>query len=161
MTMTRLFQSAMLVCMLSLAPSATYGVEGTSEAHEAFAAAAAQPQPTPQQVAAIAAWYKQIVRQLESRKQYPAAALPRREQGTVLILFRLDRQGQLVSSRISRTSGSATLDNAGLALVRHAQPFSPPPPLAGLQFSVPIRYWVYPLPRCTFLNRLFQPCVSQ
>jgi TonB family protein len=107
------------------------------------------------------AWYKQIVRQLESKKQYPAAALPRREQGTVLILFRLDRQGQLVSSRISRMSGSATLDNAGLALVRQAQPFSPPPPLAGLQFSVPIRYWVYPLPRCTFLNRLFQPCVPQ
>jgi hypothetical protein len=58
MSMTRLFQSVMLVCMLSLAPSATYGVEGTSEAYEAFAAAAAQPQPTPQptpqQVAAIA-----------------------------------------------------------------------------------------------------------
>jgi outer membrane biosynthesis protein TonB len=41
----------------------------------------------------------------------------------VVILFRLDRQAQLVSSRILRTSGSATLDNAGLALVRQAQPF--------------------------------------
>lgn len=55
-------------------------------------AAAAQLQRTPEQVAAIEAWKVQINRQLESKKQYPAAARSRREQGVVLILFRLDRQ---------------------------------------------------------------------
>jgi TonB family protein len=125
-------------------------------------AAPAQPQRTPEQVGAIKAWNLQISRQIESKKRYPAAALLRREQGTVVIRFRLDRQGQLVSTRILRTSGIATLDNAGLALVRQAQPFPPPPPLAALQFDVPIRYWVNRplLPRCTLLNRLLGPCTS-
>jgi TonB family protein len=158
MTPMRLFQSAILLCMLPLCTGMTYGVERTSEEYRAFAAAAA-PQRTPEQAAAIAAWQLQIVRQLNSKKQYPAAALARREQGTVLILFRLDRQGQLVGSRIARTSGNATLDNAGLALVRQAQPFPPPPPLAHLLFSVPIRY-SFPLPRCTLLSRLLGPCTS-
>ncbi len=122
-------------------------------------AAAAQPQRTPEQVTAIQAWYLQLSRQIESKKQYPAAALQRREQGTVGIRFRLDRQGQLVSSRILRTSGIATLDNAGLALIGQAQP---PPPFAGLQFDVAIRYRVdLPLlPRCTLVNRLLGPCIS-
>jgi TonB family protein len=125
-------------------------------------AAAAQPQRTPEQVTAIQAWYLQLSRQIESKKQYPAAALQRREQGTVGIRFRLDRQGQLVSSRILRTSGIATLDNAGLALIGQAQPFPPPPPFAGLQFDVAIRYRVdLPLlPRCTLVNRLLGPCIS-
>src|SRR5262245_46333321 len=124
--MRRLFQFAMLLCVLPFASSATYAVERTTEAYEAFAAAA-QPQRTPERVAAIEAWKVQVMRQLESKKQYPAAARLRREQGAVLILFRLDRQGRLISSRIVRGSGSATLDNAGLALVSQAQPFPPPP----------------------------------
>ena|SRR5262245_8078288 len=159
MTITRLFRSVALLCVLSLAPCVTYGAERTSGAYEAFAAAA-QPQRSPAQVAAIEAWKVQIVRQLESRKQYPADARSRREEGAVLIVFRLDRQGRLVSSRIVRGSGSATLDNAGLALVSQAQPFPPPPPVAvGKQIILPIRYH-YSLPRCTLVNRLLGPCTT-
>ena len=157
MIITRLFRAVMLLCVLPLAPCVTYGAERTSEAYEAFAAAA-QPQPTPAQIAAIEAWKLQIARQLESKKQYPADARLRREQGAVLIVFRLDRQGRLVSSRIVRGSGSATLDNAGLALVRDAQPFAPPPAAVG-NIVLPIRYR-YSLPRCTLLNRLLGPCTS-
>jgi periplasmic protein TonB len=157
MIMTRLFKSVVLLCVLSLAPCVTYGAERMSEAHEAFAAAA--PQLTPAQVAAIEAWRKQIGKQLESKKKYPADARARREEGDVLIVFHLDRQGRLVGSRIVRGSGSATLDKAGLALVREAQPFPPPPPLAASKrIILPIRYhW---LPRCTLANRLLGPCTS-
>jgi periplasmic protein TonB len=159
MTMTRLFQGVVLLGVLSLTPCVTYGAERTSEAYEAFAAAA-QSQRTPEQGAAIGAWKSQIARQLESKKRYPAAARSRREEGNVLIVFRLDRQGRLVSSRIVRSSGSATLDKAGLALVSHAQPFPPPPPAAfGKPIILPIRYH-YSLPRCTLLNRLLGPCTS-
>jgi protein TonB len=140
MIMTRLFSSGLLLCMLLPVACRAHALERTSEAYEAFAAAA-PPQRTPEQVAAIEAWKVQIVRQLESRKQYPAGARLRREEGAVLIVFRLDRQGRLVSSRIVQGSGSATLDNAGLALVRQAQPFQPPPPVAvGKQIILPIRY---------------------
>jgi TonB family protein len=128
----------------------------------AFAAAAAAAQRlTPEQVAALEAWKRQVVRQLESKKQYPAAALPRREQGTVLILFHLDRRGRLLGSRISKGSGSTTLDNAGLALVHQAQPF-PPPPVTETRLTLPINYSVRvaPLPRCTLANRLLGPCTS-
>jgi periplasmic protein TonB len=140
MTMTRLVRCVVLLFVLSLSPCVTYGEERTSEAYEAFAAAA-QPQRTPEQVAAVEAWRKKIGRQLESKKHYPAAARVRREEGDVLIVFRLDRQGRLVSSRIVRSSGSATLDKAGLALVREAQPFPPPPPVAfGKPIILPIQY---------------------
>jgi len=122
-------------------------------------AAPAQPQRTPEQVAAFEAWRKQIGRQLESRKQYPPDARARREEGDVLIVFHLDRQGRLIGSRIVRSSGSAALDKAGLALVRQAQPFPPPPALTvGKRIILPIRYhW---LPRCTLVNRLLGPCTS-
>jgi TonB family protein len=158
----RLLQSAILLCMLPLC-TGTYGADLAKEGYRAFAAAAAPRAFTPEQVAAVGAWKLQIARQLEGKKQYPAAALPRLEQGTVLILFRLDRQGRLVSSRIARGSGSGTLDNAGLALVRQAQPFPPPPPsLVQPQITVPIRYAVRPraFPRCTLANRLLGPCTS-
>ncbi len=153
--MTRLVRAVMLLCVLPLAASMTHGAE-------AFAAAA-QPQPTPEQVAVVEAWKLKIGRQLESKKKYPAAARMQREQGTVLILFRLDRQGRLVGIRIARGSGSPTLDNAGLALVRQAQPFPPPPPsLAEPQLTLPINYRIRPapLPRCTLVNRLLGPCTS-
>jgi len=58
-------------------------------------------------------------------------------------MFRIDRRGHLLTSRIVQSSGSAALDEETLALAKRAQPFPAPPADVGddqLSFLVPIRY---------------------
>jgi protein TonB len=67
------------------------------------------------------------------------------EGGTVGLSFTLDRQGHVLSSRITHGSGVSDLDREALDMLRRAQPFPPPPAdLVGAQFpfSVPVRYSV-------------------
>jgi protein TonB len=62
---------------------------------------------------------------------------------TAELAFSLDRQGRLTASRIVHSSGSATLDQETLDLVRRAQPFPPPPagmPGDQVDLTVPIRF---------------------
>jgi TonB family protein len=159
MIMRRLFRSLTLVCMLPLSVCIAHGLERKSEGYEALAAAA-PPKRTPEQVAALAAWKLQVARQLERKKQYPAAARARREQGTVFVFFVVDRQGRLSDSRVLRSSGFATLDSASLNLVRQAQPFPPPPAeLTALQFKMTVPV-IYTLGRCGPLDRLFGRCAA-
>jgi protein TonB len=76
--------------------------------------------------------YKNVPRGLESG-------------GVVNLSFTLNRQGQVLSSRISHGSGINELDHEALDMLRRAQPFPPPPAdLAGVQFpfTVPVRYSV-------------------
>jgi len=145
MSMTRLFQSTMLVCMLSLAGCMT---------------TALAPQAAAQSQAAetFKAWTLRVNQHIEVKKRYPPASIARREQGRVEVAFTIDRQGRLVRSRIARSSGFAVLDNAALELVRQAQPFPPPP--AGLSvphinLSLPVNY---AFGRCGPLDRLFRRC---
>jgi protein TonB len=119
------------------------------------ARAALQPAPAttapvaiPDHVASIArsqvpTWKAQISGLLERNKRYPPSAQARREQGVVQLTFSIDRNGQLLASRVLASSGSSALDEEALALVRRAQPFPPPPAaLPGEQVSltVPIRF---------------------
>jgi TonB family protein len=88
-------------------------------------------------------WKAQIVSLLERNKQYPVSAQSKGEQGVVQIFFSLDRLGQVIASRIVRSSGSLALDEEVQALLRRAQPFpGPPEELAGnhVDLTVPIRF---------------------
>jgi TonB family protein len=73
---------------------------------------------------------------LERAKQYPASALRRGAKGTAKIGFRIDKSGGLETVSLLRSSGQADLDSEGVALVRRASPFPPPP--AGTQRSFAI-----------------------
>jgi len=56
---------------------------------------------------------------------------------------RSNGQGHVLNARITRSSGSATLDQETLALVKRAQPLPAPPPDVGgaqIAIAVPIRY---------------------
>jgi len=77
---------------------------------------------------AVPTWKRQVVRQLERNKRYPAAAQARDEKGVAQLEFSIDRQGHLRSSRIVRSSGSDVLDRETLELVKRAEPFAAPPP---------------------------------
>lgn len=103
------------------------------------------PPPPRASAAQITSWHRQIAMRIERHKGYPAAAQVRHETGVVQIAFAIDRQGKVVTSRISRSSGSTALDQETTDTLRRAQPFPPPPPnMAGetFEFSVPIRFKV-------------------
>ena len=88
-------------------------------------------------------WQAKLATALERSKRYPSKSQARREQGTVQVLFVIDRSGHLVSSRIARSSGHELLDNEALALLERAQPLPPPPAeLRGLHISlaVPVHF---------------------
>jgi periplasmic protein TonB len=99
---------------------------------------------TPSDAKALQSWQKQIVALLERNKRYPPAAQARRQQGVAQVFFSLDRQGRVVESRITRSSGAALLDEEAMALIRRAQPFPPWPAreLRGekVELTVPIRF---------------------
>jgi protein TonB len=110
------------------------------------AAAPVQAQLSVSDSFAIPTWKRQVVALLERNKRYPASAKARNERGTAQLAFSLDRQGRVTATRIVRSSGSATLDQETLDLVRRAQPFPPPPAaMAGatIDLTVPIRFNVH------------------
>jgi len=102
--------------------------------------------PTPGQIerptsAALLTWERSMAIQLQRHKRYPSQA--RGEQGVAILSFTIDHQGHLLSSHIVRSSGSAILDAAALAMLGRAEPFpAPPPGIADelLSITVPIRY---------------------
>ncbi len=94
--------------------------------------------PTP---AAVAAWERLLVAQLERHKRYPAAG--HGKVGEARLAFSIDRNGRVLTSRIVHSSGSEALDEEALALIKRAAPLPSPPagvPDDRLSFVVPIRY---------------------
>ena len=58
---------------------------------------------------------------------YPLSAQRNLIQGSLLIVFRLDRGGNLIDCKIARSSGHETLDTHALQAIRSANPFPPFP----------------------------------
>jgi periplasmic protein TonB len=88
-------------------------------------------------------WNKQLVAHLNRFKRYPKDARARAIQGEVSVTFTIDRAGQVVASRILRGSGSSSLDDEALAVLRRASPLPSPPALvAGATFdlTIPIKF---------------------
>jgi periplasmic protein TonB len=110
----------------------------TPEPQPAGPAIGEVPDPT---AAAIATWQQLLQAQLERFKRYPPRA--RGAHGMVTVAFTVGRNGSVVSSHIIQSSGSATLDEEALALIKRAQPLPPPPnTIADNQLSlvVPINF---------------------
>ena len=66
-----------------------------------------------------------------------------RHSGNVVVQFIVDRTGDLVWAAIAKSSGDPVIDDAALALVRHARPLPVPPPSVTdeqLHVIVQIRY---------------------
>ncbi|MBS0582564.1 MAG: energy transducer TonB [Proteobacteria bacterium] len=79
-------------------------------------------------------------------KQYPAAAVARHEQGEVLLGFRLDRSGRVLSWQIVRSSGHGELDAEAARMIDRAPPFPPFPSTwraGSAGFQVPIGFSLY------------------
>jgi protein TonB len=91
---------------------------------------------------ALATWQQALIAWLDAHRAYPEAARRRGEQGAVGVRFALTELGEVTSADIQHGSGSATLDEATLTMLRGAH-LPPPPPgteAARRTISVSIRY---------------------
>ncbi len=77
---------------------------------------------------------RKVLAALERVRRYPPAARARREEGTVVVSFTMNRQGRVLSAAVQQGSGSPTLDRAALETVRRAA--LPPVPA---EFADPLR----------------------
>jgi periplasmic protein TonB len=82
--------------------------------------------------------YASYVTMLKERIQqywsYPMTAREEYMQGDLLIIFRLERNGNLVNSRIARSSGYQILDNESIRAIEMASPFPPFPETIPVEF---------------------------
>ena len=126
----------------------------TQQAEEAKPAAPAEPAAAPPQAAslpspapsnAVPNWQGSLRAHLERHKRYPSSAQFRRQQGAPMVRFVMDRDGNVLSAQLERSSGITSLDEEAVALLSRAQPLPPPPPeIPGerIELRVPIQFFL-------------------
>ncbi|MGE4528663.1 MAG: energy transducer TonB [Rhodospirillaceae bacterium] len=95
--------------------------------------------------ARASSWQGELLGRLEQFKRYPRSAQWNRRQGTVIVAFAIDREGRVLTKRLSRSSGFADLDAEALELLNRAQPLPPPPErIAGdrIELVVPVQFYL-------------------
>jgi protein TonB len=112
----------------------------------ATVAAAPAPGATPEPPSAtLPTWKGLLLRHLERHKRYPAEAQRARQEGITYVRFTMSRDGRVLSARIERASGVASLDQEGLDLLHRAQPLPPLPsdqPGESLELVVPVQFFL-------------------
>lgn len=84
-----------------------------------------------------------VLARLERVKRYPSRALQRHLQGEVVLALKLNPDGTVISSAITRTSGYEFFDTEVLKMVERATPFPAAPTglhVAALDFLVPVTF---------------------
>ena len=76
---------------------------------------------------------------IESKKRYPEEAKRRGEEGTVVVSFTIDESGNPVNVRLVSSSGSPSIDNETLRLIRSLK-FPPPPDGKPINLRVEVEY---------------------
>jgi periplasmic protein TonB len=72
-------------------------------------------------VAASNAYDSQILERLQRFKRYPLAA--HGASGTVMVQVELNRAGEVISGKVTKSSGNEILDREALEIIRRANPF--------------------------------------
>ncbi len=84
-----------------------------------------------------------VVRRISQHRYYPRSARENSEEGLVVTLVTIARDGRLIDVSISRSSGYRSLDNAVLDVIRQAAPYPPlPSDMTGDRhtFILPLNY---------------------
>ena len=82
---------------------------------------------------------------LEKHKEYPRRARMRRQEGTALLYFVMDRDGQVLRHRLESSSGHDLLDREVIAMIERAQPLPKLPESIGesrLELVVPVQFFL-------------------
>jgi protein TonB len=77
---------------------------------------------------AVQQWQNSLSVQIRRFQRYPPRAIARREQGSASISLRIDSNGRVIESHITKSSGSRDLDQELFAKLARAQPLPKPPP---------------------------------
>lgn len=64
---------------------------------------------------------------IEKAKRYPREARRNGWEGRVVLSFQINRKGEVAEISLIQSSGYRELDEEGMAILRRASPFSPPP----------------------------------
>ena len=84
-----------------------------------------------------------ITKAISKQKRYPRIAQMRGWQGEIIAILEIDGQGNLITSKIDKTSGFKILDKEVIAMIKRASPL-PAPPLElqskVLTINVPISF---------------------
>jgi protein TonB len=94
------------------------------------------PSPPVDQLSRYFALVKGII---ESKKRYPEEAKRRGEEGIVVVSFTIDESGNPVNVRLASSSGSSSIDNETLRLIRSLK-FPPPPDGKPINLRVEVEY---------------------
>jgi protein TonB len=108
---------------------------------DAVPPAATVPSSSAPASSAAASWQRLLVARLVRFQRHPPRA--RGVEGVVSLAFSLDRHGNVMSSHIVKSSGSALLDYEALDLIKRAAPLPAPPAEiadSDLLVIVPIRF---------------------
>jgi len=118
------------------------GKAGTGEATEAGSAESVagggMPGASPDYMSRLRAW-------LEKHKRYPRRARQRRQEGTAMLSFVLDRDGRVVEYAIRESSGHRILDEEVAAMIERAQPLPAFPDdmqRSRLTLVVPVQFYL-------------------
>ena len=91
----------------------------------------------------ITRWESTLAAHIDRFKRYPSEARTHGEQGVATVVFTMDRDGHVLTSRIAQSSGSPALDQETLQMIARAQPMpKPPSEMQGMELSlsVPVRF---------------------
>ncbi len=94
-----------------------------------------------QSIDAVGEWKRRISLQLASQKRFPPAA--KGQSGIAKLSFTIDRSGNLISGKVSESTGFPLLDAAAIEMLHRAQPFpSAPAELSddSFTFTVPVNF---------------------
>ena len=121
-------------------PSGAGGRAGTQASREAGSAEATAagglPGASADYLSLLQAW-------LARHKEYPRRSRMRRQEGTALLRFVMDRDGRVLDFSIQRSSGHPDLDHEVEQMIRRAQPLPPIPAdlrQARLELVVPVQF---------------------
>jgi len=101
--------------------------------------------PAPQPSNARPTWEGLVLGALNKVKRYPRDAALRRQQGVPYIRFVMNREGNVLSSRIERSSGFRPLDDEAISLPKRAQPLPKPPVEVkgeAIELVVPVEFFI-------------------
>ena len=88
-------------------------------------------------------YFSRLIAWLNRHKDYPPAVKKKKQQGTVVLAFSIDRSGTVLTSRVQESSGYPLLDQAALDMLARANPLPAMPDSMKrqrLRLAVPIEY---------------------
>lgn len=88
-------------------------------------------------------YFAELMHWLNQHKDYPATLKKQKQQGVVVLTFSIDKNGEVLTAKVAKSSGYPSLDQAALNMLAQANPVPPIPDFMKrdrMSLSIPIEY---------------------